>query len=46
MWRVVPRFEIHSTLSYPQLLKSMAHLWQRYPALRRAAFARAFVYRL
>ncbi|MGH5966917.1 MFS transporter [Klebsiella aerogenes] len=39
MWRVVPRFEIHSTLSYPQLMKSMAHLWQRYPALRRAAFA-------
>ena len=43
MWRVVPRFEIHSTLSYPQLLKSMAHLWQRYPALRRAAFAQGFL---
>lgn len=26
MWRVLPRFEIHSTLSYPQLMKSMAHL--------------------
>ncbi|HCR0073941.1 TPA: MFS transporter [Klebsiella aerogenes] len=43
MWLVVPRFEIHSTLSYPQLLKSMAHLWQRYPALRRAAFAQGFL---
>ncbi|MBN0864297.1 MFS transporter, partial [Pseudomonas aeruginosa] len=29
----------HSTLSYPQLMASMAHLWQRYPALRRAALA-------
>lgn len=43
MWRVLPRFEIHSTLSYPQLMKSMAHLWQRYPALRRAAFAQGFL---
>lgn len=40
MWRVLPRFAIHSTLSYPQLMASMAHLWQRYPALRRAALAR------
>ena len=43
MWRVLPRFEIHSTLSYPQLMKSMAHLWKRYPALRRAAFAQGFL---
>ncbi|MGK9171666.1 MFS transporter [Yokenella regensburgei] len=43
MWFVLPRFAIHSTLSYPQLLKSMAHLWQRYPALRRAAFAQGFL---
>jgi MFS family permease len=43
MWRVVPRFEIHSALSYPQLMKSMAHLWQRYPALRRAALAQGFL---
>ena len=26
MWRVLPRFEIHSDLTYPQLMKSMAHL--------------------
>lgn len=43
MWRVLPRFEIHSTLSYPQLMRSMAHLWKRYPALRRAAFAQGFL---
>ncbi|QGN37628.1 MFS transporter [Klebsiella oxytoca] len=43
MWRVLPRFEIHSTLGYPQLMKSMAHLWKRYPALRRAAFAQGFL---
>lgn len=43
MWRVLPRFEIHSTLSYPQLMKSMAHLWKRYPALRRAAFAQGYL---
>ena len=43
MWRVLPRSEIHSTLSYPQLMKSMAHLWKRYPALRRAAFAQGFL---
>ncbi|HCD5811277.1 TPA: MFS transporter [Klebsiella oxytoca] len=43
MWRVLPRFEIHSNLTYPQLIKSMAHLWKRYPALRRAAFAQGFL---
>ncbi len=26
MWRVLPRFAVHSTLSYPQLMASMAHL--------------------
>lgn len=43
MWFVLPRFATHSTLSYPALMKSMAHLWQRYPALRRAAFAQGFL---
>jgi hypothetical protein len=46
MWRMLPRFAIHSTLSYPQLMKSMAHLWQRYPALRRAALAQGALHRL
>lgn len=43
MWSVLPRFATHSNLSYPALMKSMAHLWQRYPALRRAAFAQGFL---
>lgn len=43
MWLVLPRFAIHSTLSYPALMKSMAHLWMRYPALRRAALAQGFL---
>lgn len=43
MWAVLPRFATHSTLSYPALMKSMAHLWQRYPALRRAALAQGFL---
>lgn len=43
MWRVLPRFAIHSTLSYPALMRSMEHLWRRYPALRRAALAQGFL---
>nr|WP_308142684.1 hypothetical protein [Burkholderia pseudomallei] len=43
MWAVLPRFAIHSTLSYPALMHSMAHLWRRYPALRRAALAQGFL---
>ncbi|WP_204577968.1 MFS transporter [Citrobacter cronae] len=43
MWKVLPRFTAHSTLSYPSLMLSMAQLWQRYPALRRAALAQGFL---
>ncbi|ENA0609119.1 MFS transporter [Enterobacter bugandensis] len=43
MWMVLPRFAAHSTLSYPALMRSMAHLWRRYPALRRAALAQGFL---
>ena len=39
LWAVLPRFAAHSTLSYPALMKSMAHLWMRYPELRSAALA-------
>lgn len=43
MWTVLPRFAIHSTLSYPALMRSMEHLWRSYPALRRAALAQGFL---
>lgn len=43
MWRVLPRFTAHSDLSYPALMRSMAQLWKRYPALRRAATAQGFL---
>lgn len=43
LWSVLPRFATHSTLSYPALMGSMARLWLRYPALRRAAFAQGFL---
>ena len=39
MWKMLPRFAVNSTLSYPSLMISMAKLWRRYPALRRAALA-------
>lgn len=43
MWRVLPRFTAHSSLSYPALMTSLVHLWQRYPTLRRAAFAQGLL---
>lgn len=43
MWKMLPRFATHSTLSYPSLMISMAKLWQRYPALRQAALAQGFL---
>jgi len=43
MWRVLPHFAVHSNLSYPALMASLAHLWQRYPTLRRAAFAQGLL---
>lgn len=43
MWRVLPHFATHSELHYPALMMSMAHLWRRYPTLRRAAIAQGFL---
>lgn len=43
LWAVLPRFAAHTTLSYPALMRSMEHLWRRYPALRRAALAQGFL---
>ncbi|EPG4959787.1 TPA: MFS transporter [Citrobacter amalonaticus] len=43
LWKVLPAFTAHSTLSYPALMVSLAQLWRRYPALRRAALAQGFL---
>lgn len=43
LWKVLPPFAVHSTLSYPALMVTMAQLWRRYPALRRAALAQGFL---
>ena len=43
LWRVLPRFQPHAQLSYFALLGSMRHLWQQYPALRRAALAQGLL---
>ncbi|RKH06697.1 MFS transporter [Corallococcus sp. CA053C] len=42
-WRGLPRFRPTSTLSYGALLGSLASLWSRYGALRRAALAQGLV---
>uniref|UniRef100_UPI00289D2D5E MFS transporter n=1 Tax=Pantoea sp. TaxID=69393 RepID=UPI00289D2D5E len=36
LWRVLPRFQPGTSVSYPQLLLSLAHLWRQHPILRRA----------
>ncbi|HGL6356035.1 TPA: MFS transporter [Citrobacter amalonaticus] len=43
LWKVLPAFTAHSTLSYLALMVSLAQLWCRYPALRRAALAQGFL---
>ncbi len=42
-WRSLPRLSPTSTLGYGALLMSMARLWQRYPLLRRAAWAQGLL---
>lgn len=41
MWQGLPRFQPTTTLRYRQLLGSLAQLWQRHGALRRATIAQA-----
>lgn len=43
MSRVLPKFNAHSSLTYPALMVSLVHLWQRFPELRRAALAQGFL---
>ncbi|WP_343598408.1 MFS transporter [Acinetobacter sp.] len=43
LWRVLPQFKTHVSLSYSALLGSMLKLWQRYPALRHAALAQGLL---
>ena len=43
LWRVLPKFEVHTSLSYPSLLKSMLTLWSRFDELRRATLAQGLL---
>ncbi len=43
MWRLLPRFVPTAQLPYLALLGSLATLWKRHPALRRAAIAQGLV---
>ena len=42
-WRGLPRFKPTTRLAYGALLASLAHLWTRHPALRRAALAQGLL---
>ncbi|MFH8135959.1 MFS transporter [Pantoea osteomyelitidis] len=43
LWRVLPRFRPGTSVSYPQLLLSLAHLWRQHQTLRRAALAQGLL---
>ncbi|WP_437316448.1 MFS transporter [Sorangium sp. So ce385] len=43
MWRGLPRFQPTTQLSYAALLGSLAELWKRHGALRRAALAQGLL---
>ncbi len=43
LWWLLPDFVADTKLSYPALLKSMAGLWKKYSALRRAAWSQALL---
>lgn len=43
LWRALPRFTPGTSVSYPRLLLSLAHLWQHHQTLRRAALAQGLL---
>lgn len=43
LWHALPRFTPGTTVSYPRLLLSLAHLWQHHQTLRRAALAQGLL---
>jgi len=43
LWRALPRFMPGTSVSYPRLLLSLAHLWQHHQTLRRAALAQGLL---
>ena len=43
IWRGLPRFKATTHLAYGALLGSLAKLWKRHPALRRAAWAQGLL---
>lgn len=43
VWRGLPRFKPTTQLAYGALLGSLAKLWRRHPALRRAAWAQGLL---
>lgn len=43
LWRKLPSFPQHSNLTYPELLRSMWHLWIDHKTLRRAAVAQGLL---
>jgi predicted MFS family arabinose efflux permease len=43
LWRVLPIFKPGTSVSYPRLLLSLAHLWQHHQTLRRAALAQGLL---
>ncbi|WP_312054211.1 MFS transporter [Pantoea brenneri] len=43
LWRVLPRFTPGTSVSYPRLLLSLAHLWRHHQTLRRAALAQGLL---
>src|SRR5437763_1163658 len=42
-WKALPAFPVNAGLGYGQLLRSLATVWKKHPALRRAALAQGLL---